>query len=88
MRSDARAALDVFDPDSAPSVEHDPGGERVGLDRQRLAPQRRLQIGDRGAAPPAVADCRLPAAETFLLGAVVILGCSVAGGQPGRREGF
>lgn len=86
MSRDAFAAFEVFDPDRSPLVEHDPGGDRIGLNGECRARQRRSQVSDSRTAPPAVADRRLPAGNAFLLRAVVIVGGGMPGGDPGRHE--
>ena len=82
------AAAAIFDPDRAAALEHDPGRQRAGLDREPGARQGRPQIGHRRAAPPSVADRLLAAGEAFLAGAVVVVGCRVPGRRAGRREGL
>ena len=68
----ARATLvsppcEIFDADRAIVLEQHAGHQRIHLDVQVRPLHRRLQIGARGAAAPAVADRHLPAAEAFLL---------------------
>src|SRR5215469_12689580 len=51
------SALHISDPDGAPAVEEDTGGERIGLDAQIGAAPRRVQKGAR----------RRPASAIFLV---------------------
>ena len=83
----ARAPDDVVEPHRPAALEDDPGRGRVRAHREVGPAQGRAQIGGRRAAAPAVADGHLQAAETALLGRVVILGPAMAGRKPRRREG-
>ena len=68
------------DADGAGAVEEHPVGVEVGLDGEVRAVHDRVQVGDRGAAAPAVARGELVPAEAVLARAVEVL----AGGQPAR----
>ena len=85
---DALAALQIFDADGARAFDQHACGQRVDGDIDPASLHRRPQIGNRGAAPPAVAHGPLRAAETFLLRAVVIVGDGVSRCLACRRKCF
>ena len=71
------------DADRAGAVEEHPVHVDVGLDGEVRAVHDRVQVGDRGAAAPAVARGELVPADAVLARAVEVL----AGGQAARRRG-
>ena len=78
------AALHIFHAGRARAPKHDACGQRLELQREVGALERRPEVGDRGAAATAVADRRLQPAETLLLPGVVVLGERM----PGARACF
>ena len=62
------AALRYSTPTARPPSISDARHQRAGLDGEIVALQRRAQIGDRGAAAPAVADGVLVAADALVVG--------------------
>ena len=68
------AALPVTHADGAGAVHDHAGGERIGLDAQVRATPRRVEVGFRGADPPALVRVQLEVAGAFLLRAVEVVG--------------
>ena len=83
----ARAACTASAVPQAPALalEQQTFGERVGLDGQVRPSARRVEIAERGAHAPAVADRGLGHADPVLRRAVVVLGVADAD-FPGRLD--
>jgi hypothetical protein len=87
VRRDRARALAIFDPRGAAVINKDLGCKRPHLDLQIRVSKGGLEIGDRRAAPSAIADRHLHDREALLLAAVVVLDCPIACFPSGGREG-
>src|SRR4051794_29889278 len=88
MRGAPLAVAEVIDPGDARSGKRDLRHQRAGLDRKVWTAECRAQVCDSSAAPTAIADRRLPAAETLLLCAVVIVSPWMPGSLARCGKGF
>ena len=73
------AVLEVFDATRRIALEQDAGHVPAGFQGHPTLGDRRMQIGDRRAAPPAVPDAELKSGEALLPGPVIVGRQRVAG---------